>query len=242
MATDGLTVETTGRTLRIAVEAGTPPSLDVATEAAVAAIWEAERKRRGDALFNGRVLSLVAQEGELLWVRVVEYRAVLAQRLRPTLFATLGIRPLAVSGLLTCADGIVFGRRGGRVTEGPGQWELVPSGGLDADAIHDGGVDPVHQILVELHEEVGIAAAEVGRVEAFCLVEDGTSHLIDIGFRIDTPLPGSAVQARHRERVTGEYTDIAVVAKDAIEAFLGGAGASLLPVSRKLLAAAEIFQ
>lgn len=115
----------------------TPLSAEV--EAEVEHLWQVEQQRRGKALFNGKILSAIEVSPQQIIGRIVEYRHLIAQRARPELFDVLNVRPVAVSGLFECADGLVFGRRAGSMTQDAGLWELVPSGGIDTSKAVGGG-------------------------------------------------------------------------------------------------------
>jgi hypothetical protein len=213
-----------------------PPPLSAALESAVAALWRAERERRGPQLFDGRIFSVAALARERVSGCFVPYRRLIAQRASPGLFAGLQVRPLGVSGLLVSANGLVFGRRAAGLTDDPGRWELVPSGGVDPDcADASGKVDLRRQILAELAEEVGLDANDVAASGPFCAVEDGVSHVVDIGIALATSLSGDKVQASHARRGSPEYTEIAVVAQSAIPGFVAAHERELAAVSRALL-------
>ena len=213
-----------------------PHPLDVPAHLApvVEAVWNLELARRGGALFNGRTVSVLSHAPDLILTRIVEYRVVLAKRRRPDLFAAIAIRPLAVSGLLRCVDGIVFGRRGQNVTADAGLWELVPSGGIDAA---DGKArSPRDQVLTELREEVGLEAAAIRDCRPFCLIEDGSTGIFDIGIALQTDLEAGAVEEAHR-RASDEYSELRVVPDHRVAEFL--AGGAILPASRFLLECAS---
>lgn len=213
-----------------------PDPLEVPAQLApiVDAVWEDEQARRGGALFNGRTVSVLSHTPGQIHARIVEYRMVLAKRRRPDLFSALPIRPLAVSGLLRCADGLVFGRRGQGVTTDAGLWELVPSGGLDAA---DGqACGPRQQILTELVEEVGLDATEIRDCRPFCLIEDRATGVFDIGVALQTDLDADAVEKAHR-RASDEYSELRIVPDHGIAEFL--TGGAILPASQLLLECAR---
>ena len=213
-----------------------PEPLEVPAHLApvVEAVWEHEQAHRGGTLFNGRTLSVLSHAPDLIHTRIVEYRLVLAARRRPDLFTALAIRPLAVSGLLRCADGIVFGRRGPGVTTDSGLWELVPSGGLDAADRQACG--PRQQILTELVEEVGLDATQIRDCRPFCLIEDRTTGVFDIGVALQTDLEAGAVEEAQR-RASDEYSELRIVPDHRVAEFL--AGGAILPASRLLLECAS---
>ena len=205
-------------------------------ERAVATAWQAERARR-PTLFDGTLFSVDRFSAARIAGRFVPYRYLVGQRARPELFESLRVRPLAVSGVLACADGIVFGRRAAGLTDDSGMWELVPSGGVDAQAADSSGrVDLRRQIMVELAEEVGLAPGDISATEFFCAVEDSVSHTIDIGIALSSPLAADAVRARHARAGHAEYPEIQIIAGDGIADFVAGLGDGLLAASRALLA------
>ena len=215
---------------------GPAPPLPASLEAEVAAIWEREKAGRPDGLFDGRIFSVAASARERISGCFVPYRRLIAERANPKLFAGLQVRPLAVSGLLVSADGVVFGRRAAGLTEDAGRWELVPSGGVAPEcADASGRVDIRRQILAELAEEVGLDANDVSVSGPFCAVEDGDSHGVDIGIALAIPLSGNEVRACHARRGSLEYSEIAVVAQSAIPGFAASLGPELVAVSRALL-------
>ena len=205
-------------------------------EREVDGLWQAEQKRRGRAIFNGWLLSAIESSSNRIVGRVVEYRHLIAQRARPELYDVLQVRPVAVSGLLECADGVVFGRRGDAVTQDPGLWELVPSGGLDASKVGAGPINYLAQILTELHEEVGIGADSVSSVVPFCLVEGLESHVLDIGIAMASPLAADALVRLQRAVVSTEYEELRVVARGDLAEFMSREASELAEVSVALMA------
>ena len=177
----------------------------------VDAIWAAERERRGDRLFNGRVYGLAAYRRDELAIRACEYRFALAARRDPALRVQgLDIRPLAVTGVLTCADGLVLGRRGPNVADDAGVWEPAPAGSLSKP-------DPLAQLFEELDEELGLSRSRIVSARACGLVEDAASGVTDIVFRLSTAATGQDIRAAHAGRGSDEYDRVAIVsAADAV--------------------------
>ncbi|HZT51791.1 MAG TPA: hypothetical protein VFA22_07655 [Stellaceae bacterium] len=212
---------------------GPPPS--AAVEARIAQIWAQEAARRGARLFNGRIYSLVEHAPDRLAVRAMEYRHVLALQHAPELAAQgLALRPLGVTGLLRSPDGIVLGRRAAHLAVAAGLWETAPAGGLDR-------LDPVALLLEELHEELGLAAAEASVPRPLVLIEDGTSGVLDIVFRIETALGAAAIRAAHGAVPSDEYSELAVVAPDALPAFLAARPDAFLPIVPAILRLAGLL-
>jgi len=178
---------------------------------AVADEWRQARAER-PALFDGPLFSVLSWDGAELVGAFMGYRHFVAQRRLPELRASLRIRPLAVSGLLECADGIVFGRRGD-TTQDAGLWELVPSGGIDAAP--EGIVDPAAHLRREAAEELGLHDLAVD--PPFAAVEDEGSGVLDIAMVARSPLDAAAILAAPR---SAEYGELAVIAPAAVPDFV----------------------
>src|ERR1039458_2707714 len=149
------------------------PDLDASLDAAVEDLWRtaARRVAAGGAgtLFNGRGFSAGRITPPQTTRHTNGFRRMVAQMEQPALFAALGLRPLAVCGVLRCADGVPFGRRHPAAIYQPGMWQLPPAGSVDPSAVAaDGSVDLAVQVLTELTEELGIQPDQVARPRPLC--------------------------------------------------------------------------
>jgi hypothetical protein len=221
----------TSTVILVAGKVKLPESIDREVEE----LWQNEQKIRGPAVFNGSLLSAIEASSERILGRVVEYRLLIAQRARPELFEVLQVRPVAVSGLLECPDGIVFGRRAVTVTQDPGLWELVPSGGLDASRFTAGEINYCSQILEELSEELGVGLESISRVVPFCLVEDLESHVLDIGIGMMSPLAAAALVGNQQAAGSKEYEEVRVVSRADLAEFIRRENSKLAGVTSVLL-------
>jgi hypothetical protein len=213
------------------------PELDPGLERRVEALWRDEQAQRGASLFNGTLLSVVSHTSERIEAGITEYRRFVAQRRDPALFAELKARPLAVSGLTRCRDGIIFGRRSKTSTQDAGRWELVPSGGVDGRAVQPGGsVSLTRQLMEELREEVGCSSAAVTFAEPFLLVEDTETGVVDIGIDLVLDLDADSVLGAHRG-ATDEYNLLRIVPVSELAQFVAQAEPPVVEVSLALLEA-----
>ena len=120
------------------------PDLAASLDAEVETLWRTACARvaagGAGALFNGRVFSaeVIAPDG--ITGHLTEFRRIVAQMERPDLFGALGVRPLAVCGVLRCADGVVFGRRHAGAIYQADMWQLPPAGSVDAHAVGTDGM------------------------------------------------------------------------------------------------------
>ena len=157
----------------------------------VAAIWE----EKGQGRFNGRILTYHSHDqgsctsrGKTSIIRCqsLEYRTVFAQLMAPDL--GLDIRPLAVSGLILDRDGKTLVGQRSQVSQYPGRWELVPSGGMDSTMDLEQGVGA--QLSREFEEETGWDRGRIRGISPFCLVRNGNHGNYDIGalIRLDGSL------------------------------------------------------
>ncbi len=213
-----------------------PPSLDATVEA----LWRRASARmaqgRAGRLFNGRVFSADTIAADAITGHLTEFRRVVAQFEQPDLFAPLGLRPLAVCGVLCCADGVVFGRRHRDAIYQAGMWQLPPAGSVDGSSVAaDGAVDLGHQMRVELQEELGLAADEIGEPRPLCVVVHPGSHVSDVGMALVTAQPGQAVLTAHRDAGNREYDPLMVVPFADLARFVAACGETLVPPARCFL-------
>jgi hypothetical protein len=210
--------------LRVRVVRPMPP-LPAALEAEVDRLWHAAQARLGGVLFNGRVFSADVISPSLVCGHWTEYRRIVAQMERHDLHAVLGVRPLAVGGVIMGPDGVVFGRRPVGAVYQPGQWQLPPAGSVDDGAARARGeVDLVHQLLVEMHEELGMTADMVRDPRPLCMVEHAAngvgSHVLDLGIAVDTDLTAAEIRACHARGGNAEYLPLEVVPVQGLAAFV----------------------
>ncbi len=222
------------------------PDLDASLDAAVEVLWRAAAARvsAGGAgtLFNGRVFSADRITPTEITGHISEFRRIVAQMEQPALFAALGLRPLAVCGVLRCADGVPFGRRHPAAIYQPGMWQLPPAGSVDPSAVAaDGTVDLAAQVLAELTEELGVPPDQVDRPNPLCVVEHPGSHVSDVGLALVTRLTGAQVLEAHRMHANAEYDFLRVVPFAELVDSVGRAGDLLVPPARVFLVRAGLL-
>jgi hypothetical protein len=222
------------------------PMLAPSLEAEIDLLWDAAQRgmEAGGAgqLFNGRVFSIDTISEAHIGGHMTEFRRIVAQMQRPALFEGLGVRPLAVCGVLRCAGGVVVGRRHAGAIYQAGMWQLPPAGSVDAGALSsDGSIDLVGQLLKELREELGIGAEKVETPQPLCMVEHPDSHVSDLGMVTRTDLDAAAVLAAHRGHGNNEYDPLLVVTEADLGAFVARAGADLVPPALEFLRQAGLL-
>jgi hypothetical protein len=210
------------------------PIVPPAVAAKIDKIWQAEIARSRPP-FNGSLFSVVSHEPRLISGWRAEYKSFVAQRREPSLFDVLKVRPLAVTGLLLCPDGVIFGKRSSNVEQDKKLWELVPSGGVDGSLLRpDGSIDLGSQLLMELTEETGIEHEQIaGQPKPFVLVEDKMSHVLDAGVMLRTDLSGQNIAETFSRLASHEYTELQVIAVERLRHFAKTKG--LAAVSAALL-------
>jgi hypothetical protein len=232
----GWTVHEVDPALEVAVEHDLP-ALRPALEREVEQLWQAARARLGTALFNGQVFSADRIAPRRVGGHFTEFRRIVAQVARPDLFAELGLRPLAVNGIVRVRDGVLIGRRSLRTAYQAGMWQLPPAGSVDAGAADAWGrIDLVAQLLKELHEEVGIVAERSAVGRPLCIVEHPGSHVLDIGIPIEVPIDAAVALSLHARAGNGEYEPVCVVPHAELATFLAGLGGAVVPPARTFLA------
>ncbi len=212
-----------------------PEIRDAAALAAVERIWTEARRER-PTLFDGRVFSADRISSGCIVGHWTQYKFGFAQLRQPSLFGALGIRAVAVNGVVRSPDGIVFGRRDSHAVYQPGMWQCPPAGSIERrDEV--ARVDLLSQVAAEFEEELGLAASEIASVRPLSAVEHPDTHVVDVGLAIDTARPAAdiiAAQAGAPGRE--EYETIVVVPVEHLEAQLAAWGDLVVPPARSFLA------
>jgi 8-oxo-dGTP pyrophosphatase MutT (NUDIX family) len=204
------------------------PTLTPDLEAEIARLWATAQERTNGQLFNGRVFSADAIGFHHVGGHWTEFRRIVAQMQRPHLFHSLGLRPLAVNGIVLGPQGIVFGRRPAGAIYQAGQWQLAPAGSVDdGSAAPDGAVDIMRALLAELREEIGLTAPQVRASHPLAIVEHAASHVLDVGVPLYTALTAKEISSAHRRAGNGEYRSLEVIAAADVADFVTTAGERL---------------
>ncbi|MDE2334542.1 MAG: NUDIX hydrolase [Rhodospirillales bacterium] len=197
------------------------PALPAEVDAVVERHWQAARDR-DPTLFNGDVFSADAIGADGIAGHWTEFRRAVAQMREPGLFATLGIRPTAVGGVLIGDGFVVFGRRPDRAVYQAGEWQLPPAGSLDPGAAQtDATLDWRDQFRRELREELGLPASSLAELRVLGAVEHADSHVCDIGIMARLGVDAAMVRTAHAD-ANGEYEELALVAPGTLPSFLAG--------------------
>lgn len=203
---------------RVDTEHGELPELTPALDRRVAELWHEATIRRGHALFNGRMLGFAAEPETpgAAALEFTEYRRFLAQLEDPSLYAQLNVNPLAVTGLIECKDGILIGKRG-EVTQDPGLWEVLPSGGIGEPFVGaDGEVDLARQLRAEFEEEVGPGLPEFENVAPAYWLQERSTHVVDIVLRATLASTLFQVLDRFGANPNHEYRAIDAIPVDGV--------------------------
>jgi hypothetical protein len=198
-------------------------------------IWHAENTLRGGRLFNGKLFSVQTVSPDRITGGFIEYRWYVAQRRDPGILDGFTVRPLAVSGIVSSLDGLIFGKRCSSAMDSPNMWELVPSGGVDERHCGPGiEVSYIDQFLDETREELGISADDICNIMPTAILEDRTKNLVEICISADTPLQEPALMMRF-SGVKREHSMIRVVKQDALGPFVGSLSEEFVPETLELL-------
>ncbi len=214
----------------------TPYAPDAETAQKIDVAWTGALQNRDRPISNRKIFSVLQVNGQAVLGHFVEYKWFVAQRRNATIFHTLRVQPLAVTGVLRCDAGVVIGQRSRHVTQDSGLWELVPSGGLDDESpTWKGQMDIEAHILKELSEEIGLTSAAISKTTFLCLVEDTEQHVFDIALELMAHISADQIQEAFSQLHNDEYIKIAVVPDDQIDAYLRKEDAHLTPLSRLLI-------
>lgn len=208
------------------------PGLAAGVDAVVERHWVAACARR--PLFNGRVFSADVIGPEVIEGHWTEYRRVVAQMADVGLRAVLGVRSLAVCGVVCGPDGVAVGRREMRSAYQQGLWQMPPAGSVDQGAAEPGGASWQAALMAELREEMGVGAGDVLGLRPLCVVEHPTG-VLDLGVRIDTGLGREALLRCHAGAPDQEYDRMLVVLPGEMGARVAAEGGTLVPSASPFL-------
>lgn len=208
-----------------------PAPVSAAIESRIEAIWQAALITH-PRLYNGRVFCARSIRPDRIDGFWAEYRHVLAQMRKPSLFETLRLRSLAVTGLLLTADGIVLGRRSAHVVYQPGRWQGVPAGSVESRT-GAGNVDLKVQLMAEITEELGLEARQVAIGDPGLTCEHATTHIVDVAMPLHTSLSFAEVEACWRAKGNDEYDALTCLAT----AGTALARTDILPTTRAMIEA-----
>jgi 8-oxo-dGTP pyrophosphatase MutT (NUDIX family) len=213
------------------------PDLSAALNTEIDRLWATAQVRMGGKLFNGRVFSADVIATDRLTGHWTEFRRIVAQMDCPDLFSELGLRPLAVNGIVHGPDGVVFGRRPAGAVYQPGQWQLPPAGSVDNGAARpEGAVDILAAVLTELREELGLTSDTVCASQPLAIVEHAGSHVLDLGIALRTALTAAQIRTAHAAAGNAEYAELEVVASADLPSFLARVAGDLTPQTPMFLA------
>ncbi|MDP3507629.1 MAG: hypothetical protein Q8T09_06530 [Candidatus Melainabacteria bacterium] len=195
-------------------------SISDALRGQIDSLWLKEKERRSGSLFDGKILSVVELSSRLITCRLSEYRYLTAQRLNPSLYPDLNVRPLAVTGYLLCRQGLVLGLRSRLNSQDQGLWEVVPSGGLDLQCLKAGfsqgelpsKVDYIAQVRAELLEEIGLSWDAIDSCQTLFLLENTDEKVVDIAVRLQAPrLDFAELVEMHKRSGSAEYERLMIL-------------------------------
>ncbi|MBP5534024.1 MAG: hypothetical protein J6Y03_00760 [Alphaproteobacteria bacterium] len=197
--------------------------LSESTQSRVDELWQAALSHLDSRLFNGRIFSATRIEEDAIIGSFVEYKYLIAQHMDPRLKLELNIRPVSILGLLTCQDGVLFGKRQNWVATRPNEWGLMPSKYIGTDTFsHDGSIDYVKSFLIALKNEVNIDAQFLNKLEPLVLLEEKSmsEDHYSIVMHADIDLSSFAIKRAHLTALQDEYGQIEVFPMKDITPFL----------------------
>ncbi|MEL0106317.1 MAG: hypothetical protein VW802_05160 [Rhodospirillaceae bacterium] len=219
------------------IDSGAELTMSAEAQERASAIWAAEKQKRGEDLFDGHIFNVTDITREVLTGHFIDYSLSLAQYCEPALFEELAVRSLAVSGIVTCPQGIVFGLRNENLTADAGMWELVASGGVDKSVrLKNGTVDVREQFLNELHEEVNIPPEAVEEMFTSLLLEDSLTHVCDIVIEAKLSIGVEQIYPLFNECGREEYVSIDIISEQGVKSFLQLMKGAVTPATLEILA------
>ena len=150
-------------------------TLPVLIQEKVDEIWNQEVDRK--ALYNGKFLNVNGFEKGGLHASLIDYKYYFAQQQDPALASYFNIKPLTITAITLWQDEILIGKRSSKVTQYPGCYELVLSGGVETVHLKD-------QVLAELREEAGYLEEDLETIQIKYFVHDVQDELYEVCFEL----------------------------------------------------------
>lgn len=191
-------------------------------------IWNSEKKKKGDVLFNGKILSIEAVNSQLLTGRFVSYKMYVAQALRKDLKDRLGICPLGVSGVVIKGNKVLIGKRSSWVTRYSGFYECAPSGSLDTNFVHEKEIDFLSQLKAELFEETGMVLNSSEHFTPFALIQDPKLPIADLCAFV-------CLLEDHEFQVSQEYPELFWLSMEDLQEFVEKNKERMVPTTLAIL-------
>lgn len=217
-------------------ENATPFALSSDDVARVEAIWQEEKKKKGERLFNGRMLIYLKHSMTSLWGSFVDYKYYIAGLRDSSLRQKMNLRTIGASGITRSGNCVLWGRRASFVTEYPGYYECAPSGGINPEMALEGCISVKEAFIQELTEETRIPATLVEKIVPRWIVYDSQAKLYEIVALIDLD---SSVKHLTLS-ATDEYDELLWIEMDNLSLFFEGRGEKILPASRYFLQSIKV--
>jgi len=225
----------------VSMEDNNLPVLEPEIDIRVGEIWDLAVKKRDRGVYNSKVVTVATSdcplESAITRAEFTEYRRVLAQLEDPSLFTNLEIYPLAVTGFINCADGILIGKRG-EVSQDSGCWEVLPSGGIEESCVRENGVvDLSCQLRCEFNEEVGENLPELEDITPIFWIVEEQTHVVDIVLRATIPCTLGEILDSAGKNENNEYLNIDAVSNSSIPDELNNASRTFNNTTVQILTA-----
>lgn len=210
----------------------TPAQFNLATEdyALIEEIWEKEALAQKNHLFNGRLFIALDVSNEGLIGQFIPYKLYIATLRSPYLKEKIKIHPVSITGITLSHNRILIGQRSKFVTQYPGRFELVPSGGIDQHSVEDGKINLIRQFRIELEEEAGIKEESIEKIELQALHFNPFEEIYEIFAKIEV---NNSVQMEHVK--SHEHTELIWMSIEELKSFISFRNEEFVPFSLSLI-------
>lgn len=190
-------------------------SLDAAT-----ATWESAVAATQNELWDGPLLQFLRADEAEIAVTPSSYRFLLAAKAGVP--SDTPFQALAVTGVISCHQGFIFGIRSETVAHDQNLIEFAPSGSLETSQVNE-------EFRRELKEELGIGLESSSQVRLIGLISDVENHVADVVCRVHLNMSFESLERLHRTSGTSEYSSILAVPESSLDDFLGDQEKRLAP-------------
>ncbi len=210
----------------------TSKTLSSALNTRVQQIWDIACAKN-PRLFNGSFVNCTGFDDHNMYCKIIPYSHFYAQLADASLKDELQINAAAVSGVCTIVGKFLMGKRSQSLSQQPGWYELLPSGGLDPDKKkEDGSIDFFSQLKSELHEESGFSSDLIEEMNLLGIIFNFQDDIVDIC--VEMKLSSDALKIDLAQNDTNEYEKLFWLDKKEVLDFIQSEPL-IVPTSRTLL-------
>jgi hypothetical protein len=196
-------------------------------------LWAEEQEQLGGSLFDGKIFSAIEASSFELVGEFVSYKNFVACQRDPEIAEQLGIEAVAVTGItsLEGSGSILVGRRSRTCLQDRNCFELLPSGGIDADCCTGDEVFYQEQLYRELEEETNLGRDMVRGVKPYLLTFEKERRIWELCLHMVVAKDSESIICCRRK----EHQELLWLSRRDVVPFLRMHRGAIVPLTELLL-------